>query len=502
MIRWIGTFDASLPLHGTAASRRIEARAAVGLPRHALMQRAGLAVARLALAIAPHARRVWVVAGPGNNGGDGFEAAAQLHAAGREVHVTAIGDPNRLPADAAASLARAAAAGVAVAATMPAIAPEITIDALLGLGASRAPSDAMQDLIAAINGCSGPRLAIDLPTGLDAETGRCLGARTVAATHTLALLTLKPGLFTGAGREHCGDLWFDDLDAGPERAAEPADAWCAGRSAATAVRAERGHAGHKGRFGDVIAVGGAPGMAGALVLAARAALRAGAGRVFANALDPSAPAWDAMAPELMWRPAAWHAEAELPSATVIAGCGGGDAIRDRLPALISRSGRLVLDADALNAIAADAALQSQLEARSRRGGPSVLTPHPLEAARLLGWNDASAVQAHRLHAAQALAERFGCTVVLKGSGSVIAAPQRVPALNPTGNSRLASPGTGDVLAGWLGGLWSAAQAHGAAPDPFDVAQAATWWHGAAAHGGDTTAPLTASALLDRLAAGR
>jgi hydroxyethylthiazole kinase-like uncharacterized protein yjeF len=501
MMRRIGIFDASLPLHGIAASRRIEARAAVELPRHALMQRAGLAVARLALAIAPHARRVWIVAGPGNNGGDGFEAATQLRAAGRDVHVTAVGDPNRLPADAAASLARATAAGVAVGTAPPAIAPELTVDALLGLGASRAPSDAMQDLIAAINSCRGPRLAIDLPTGLDADTGRCLGARTVAATHTLSLLTLKPGQFTGAGREHGGELWFDDLDVEAARAAEPPDAWCSGRAAATAVRAARGHAGHKGRFGDVIAVGGAPGMVGALVLAARAALRAGAGRVFASALDPSAPAWDPIAPELMWRPAGWHPDA-VAAATVVAGCGGGDAIRDHLPVLMSRGARLVLDADALNAIAADPALQSQLGARSRRGGPSVLTPHPLEAARLLGLDDAAAVQADRLRAAKALAERFGCTVVLKGSGSVIATPQRAPAINPTGNARLASAGTGDVLAGWLGGLWSAAQARGAACDPFDVAQAAAWLHGAAAHGEDTTAPLTASALLDQLAAGR
>lgn len=501
MTQRIDAVSCGLALHGIEASRRIEGRAAQALPAQALMQRAGLAVAQLAAALAPHARRIWIAAGPGNNGGDGFEAAALLKAAGREVEVTALGDPARLPVDAEASLRRAVAAGVPISDALPALAPDLAIDAVLGLGATRPPGDAMLPLIAAINQAPCLRLAVDLPTGLQADTGAALGSLVVQATHTLSLLTVKPGLLTGAGREFAGSLWYDDLGAEAARAAEPADAWCVGGEAVLRVRAARGHGGHKGRFGDVVAVGGAPGMGGALMLAARAALAGGAGRVFACALDPSLPVADPMAPELMWRTAHWREPSSLQAATVVAGCGGGQAIRDTLPLLISRSARLVLDADALNAIATDTSLQSLLQARARQGRESVLTPHPLEAARLLGAADADAVQADRLRAAQSLADRFGCTVLLKGSGSVIAASQRVPAINPSGNARLASAGTGDVLAGWLAGLWAAAQAGPAPAAAFEVAQAAAYGHGIAAQRGDPAAPLPASQLLARLAAG-
>jgi hydroxyethylthiazole kinase-like uncharacterized protein yjeF len=173
-------------------------------------------------------------------------------------------------------------------------------------------------------------------------------------------------------------------------------------------------------------------------------------------------------------------------------------VRQALPLLLSRSARLVLDADALNAIAADTALQSLLTARASRQRATVLTPHPLEAARLLALSGADKVQANRLAAAQSLAQRFACTVLLKGSGSVIAAPRRTPAINPTGNARLAGAGTGDVLAGWLAGLWSASAATGTVADAFVAARAAAYTHGAAAQRGDAAAPLTASALLARL----
>lgn len=235
MIQRVDALDATMALHGVDASRRIEARAAQALPAHTLMQRAGLAVARLAIAVAPHASRVWVAAGPGNNGGDGFEAALHLRAAGRDVQVTALGDPARLPADAAASLVRAVAAGVPIGTTLPATAPDLAIDALLGLGATRAPEGAMLPLIAAFNGMACPRLAVDLPTGLDAATGQVRGAEVATATHTLALLTLKPGLATGAGREHGGELWFDGLGVDAARAAEPADAWLVGSETASAL---------------------------------------------------------------------------------------------------------------------------------------------------------------------------------------------------------------------------------------------------------------------------
>jgi hydroxyethylthiazole kinase-like uncharacterized protein yjeF len=496
----LGPFDRPWALHDVQQSRRIEAAAAAALPPHALMQRAGLALARLALAIAPHAARVWVAAGPGNNGGDGLEAAMHLQRAGKRVQVSLAGDPSVLPPDAAASWRRAADAGVAIGeAAAPRDGADLTIDALLGLGASRAPEGVIAQLIRAVNACAGPRLAVDLPSGLAADSGTVLGAHAVRATHTLLLLTLKPGLFTAHGREHAGVLWFDDLGCASEAAAVPPRAQLADADSAALLRPARGHSGHKGGFGDVMVVGGAPGMSGALTLAARAALAAGAGRVYACALDAALPTHDAMAPELMWRPGLWRAEPTAwRDATVVGGCGGGDAVREALPVLLSRSARLVLDADALNAIAQDTSLQVLLTARASRGLATVLTPHPLEAARLLAAPSADKVQANRLAAAQSLAQRFECTVVLKGSGSVIAAPRRVPLINPTGNARLASAGTGDVLAGWLAGLWSASAATGAVADAFVAARAATYTHGAAAHAGDVCAPLTAGALLARL----
>jgi hydroxyethylthiazole kinase-like uncharacterized protein yjeF len=489
----------SQPLHGVQASRRIEAHAAKLAPTHVLMQRAGLALARMAVAIAPHARRIWVAAGPGNNGGDGFEAAMHLQQAGYSVQVSALGDPARLPSDAAASRSRAQRAGVPIGAEAPAAdAIDLVIDALLGLGARQATDGAMAAWIEAVNRVAGPRLAADVPSGLHPDTGVLPSGAAVRASHTLAFLTLKPGLFTGLGRDQAGEIWFDPLASEPARQAEPADAWLTGPDIASRVRAGRAHAGHKGRYGDVLVVGGAPGMGGALLLAARTALGAGAGRVLACPLDASMPSLDGLWPELMWRPAAWRDTAALAACTVVAGCGGGSQIGESLPGLLSRSARLVLDADALNAVAADTSLQHLLRARSGQGRLTILTPHPLEAARLLGQHGAAAVQADRLSAAQRLATRFDCCVLLKGSGSVIAAPQQAPAINPSGNARLASAGTGDVLAGLLGGLWSAAQANAVPAAPFDVACAGAWLHGRAAEQGNRALPLPASLLAARL----
>ncbi len=465
------------------------------------MQRAGLSVARLALAIAPHAQRFWVAAGPGNNGGDGLEAAMQLRRAGKDVQVSLAADASQLPVDAAASFRRAADAGVAIGeATSAPDDVDLAIDALLGLGATREPEGAVALLLRALNATACERLSVDLPSGLSSDSGAPLGQTVVRATHSLALLTLKPGLFTALGREFSGALWFDDLGCANEAAAVPPRAQLGDADSARHLRRARGHAGHKGGYGDVVVVGGAPGMSGALALAARAALAGGAGRVFACALDPSLPAHDANAPELMWRPALWRDDPRhWQDATVVCGCGGGEAVREALPLLLSRSARLVLDADALNAIAADSALQSLLTARASRNRPTVLTPHPLEAARLLALPTADKVQGNRLAAAQSLAQRFSCTVLLKGSGSVIAAPRRTPVINPTGNARLAGAGTGDVLAGWLAGLWSASAATGVVADAFVAARCAAYLHGATAQRGDLSAPLTASALLAALA---
>ena len=480
-----------LALHLTASSREIEAHAQARLPTHALMARAGAAVARLAIAIAPHARRIWIACGPGNNGGDGLVAARLLHAQGHQVQVSLI--PARAdgpPADAAWALAQAQAEGVPISSELPGFRPDLVIDALLGLGSTRAPDGAMAQWIAAMNSMDAPVLAVDLPTGLASDSGRLLGAAAVQASHTLALLTPKPGLFTAQGREQCGTLWFDDLGVLPDCSA---DAWLLGRDCLDAGCSQPGHAAHKGSQGDVLVVGGAPGMQGAARLAARAALAAGAGRVYACMLDESAGV-DTQRAEIMHWPLARLADVPAwKQHCIVAGCGGGSAVAAQLPPLLRHAARLVLDADALNAIAADTALRALLQARRDQGLATVLTPHPLEAARLLDCASGAEVQADRLAAAAALSGRYGCTVILKGSGSVIASPEQPLTINSSGSAALATAGSGDVLAGWLGGLWAQLPARSA----HELACAAVYWHGLAGET-QTAGPLRAGDLIERM----
>ncbi len=499
----------TLGLYDATTGRAVEASALAALPGYSLMHRAGGAVAALARAVKPHARRILVLAGPGNNGGDGYEAALQLHLAGYAVTVVGHGDEARLPVDARTALMRARQGGVEVHAagtlsnnssdnlpgtgsstwwsnTAWAAAAELgpddlVIDALLGRGLGRAVTGELAAAVRRLNALALDVLAVDLPSGLPSETGWLTGSGVspcVRARWTLALLTMAPGLWTAQGRDQAGEIWFDDLGV-----ADPGLPPQARLTLWPARPAARDHSSNKGSFGDVWVIGGATGMTGAVALAARAALQAGAGRVYLQPLGTDAPSFDAQAPELMVRPCGTTASRvapaadtpaspsvlELANATVVAGCGGGAAITARLPWLIEHSHRLVIDADALNAIAASNELQQALARRSATGLATVLTPHPLEAARLLG-SSAAEVQADRLAAARALVERFGCAVVLKGSGSVVMASGLTPHINPSGNAALSTPGSGDVLAGWLAGWWSQT---GRSNDSGPTAQAAT-----------------------------
>ncbi len=495
------------PLHDSATTRRLEAQAGAGLPAHTLMQRAGAAAARLARALAPHARTVWIACGAGNNGGDGLEAAAVLHAAGCCVAVTCLADgPAHLPADAQQSWQRARQAGVPFVQEPPPLGPQdLCVDALLGLGLTPVPRRGSPDphllrCLDTLRTSAAPTLCLDLPSGLLADTGQYApglepAGPPASARHTLSLLTLKPGLFTAHGRDAAGRVWFDSL--GVDAADADACAWLASAPPARL----RLHDSHKGTYGDVAIVGGegaalrGMGMAGAALLAASAALHAGAGRVLVSLLDDplDATALASRLPECM--PRRFDTLA-LERATVVAGCGGGAAIVPLLGRILEDAHQLVLDADALNAIAADWALERALADRAHRPlCTTVLTPHPLEAARLLG-RDTAAVQADRLGAARALAERYGCTVVLKGSGSIVAAPGRAPLVNPTGNARLATAGTGDVLAGLIGArLAGAPKGDDAA---FRAAAVACWQHGAVADGWPLHQPLTAGSLARAL----
>lgn len=464
------------PLHDVASTRALEQALAATLPPHTLMQRAGLATARLALALAPHARTFWIACGPGNNGGDGLEAALHLQQWGKQPLVTWLGSPQAVPADAQTSYARAQAAGVQFL-DEPPPACDACIDALLGIGATHGAEGQLADWIHRINALAVPVLAVDLPSGLNADTGHVSGPA-VRATHTLSLLTLKLGLYTAEGRDLAGQVWLDDLGANSTAAAAHATLGGAPRLLA------RPHASHKGSYGDVAVFGGAPGMGGAALLAASAALHSGAGRVFVALLDGGSLAVDTSQPELMFRTPDALKPAQL---TVVIGCGGGAAVAAQLPRILSSADRVVIDADALNAIANDSQLAQLLRARAARGRQTVLTPHPLEAARLLA-NSAVEIQHDRLAAAHTLAQRFSCTVVLKGSGTVIAAPEGTPVINPTGNARLATAGTGDVLAGMIGARLAQGET------AFDAACAAVWLHGRAADTWPAAQPLTANAL--------
>lgn len=488
----------ALPLYDSTGARALEALAAATLSPHTLMRRAGLGVARLAAAVAPRARRCWIAAGPGNNGGDGFEAAVHLHRLGWTVQVGFVGDAAKLPPDAAAALARARAAGVPIdpQATLPEGlgADDLVIDALLGRGLRRPAEGRIAALIEQLNHSRAPVLSVDLPSGLPGDTGALAADEPcVVARWTLALLGLPAGLFTAQGRDHAGDIWWDDLAvATPATATIAPVGWLEGGRSVARHRPVRQHAHHKGSFGDVWVVAGAAQMGGAAVLAARAALRAGAGRVYVAPLAGTRDPADALHPELMLGTLDTLPDERLQQATVVAGCGGGDAIAAVLPRLLQHAGRLVLDADGLNAVAAAPTLRTALAARRH----TVLTPHPLEAARLLGL-DTGAVQADRLHAARTLADQLGAVVVLKGSGSVVASPGALPSLLPVGNAALATPGSGDVLAGWLGGTWS--QWPGGPEAAAQAARLAVWQHGRAAErrhpdGG----ALPASALIEAL----
>jgi hydroxyethylthiazole kinase-like uncharacterized protein yjeF len=468
-----------LPLHRREAAVAHERASAVGLPPGALMARAGAAVARLARALRPHAPHVLLLAGPGNNGGDAWEAATRLHAAGVDCSLCWLGDMDRLPADAARARRGALAAGVKASpwgSDAPPSGTALVIDGVFGRGLQRPLSSDAAGLCQTVNGWGLPVLAIDVPSGLDADTGMPPAAGPVLRAHwTLALLSLPPGLFTGQGRDVAGAVWYHDLACPP-----PADTACAALEGheIRALGPLRPADGHKGRFGDLHVVGGAPGMVGAAWLSARSALLAGAGRVHLHLLDPDASLVDPVRPELMAR-AHRPDDPRLADATVVAGCGGGVGIRGVMPDLLERAGPMVLDADALNALAQTPSLGDALRRRADRGQVTVLTPHPLEAARLLGWT-VGEVQADRLAAAHALAQAFDCLAVLKGSGTVTAAPGATLRVNPTGHAALSTPGSGDVLAGWIGGWWAQAPAPAARATFLDLASRAVFLHGLAA----------------------
>lgn len=471
------------PLYTVAEIRAIEHAAAQRLPEGALMQRAGQAGANEALDLLPftiNRARVLVLAGPGNNGGDALETAAHLGHAGAQVTILHIA-PSGTPAPervAALQRARSSPARFAgddaltqAAAMAGATDWSLVVDGLFGIGLARPVTGELAALVAAVNTLRCPIVALDVPSGLDADTGSIVGAAdggtAVRATHTVSFIGDKPGLHTAEGRDHAGLVMVSNLDIDRDLFPAPRARLSDVTLFAHCVRRRR-HSSHKGSHGSVAVVGGARGMAGAPILAGRTALNSGAGRVYACFVG-EAPAFDAAQPELMCRSAQ---EFEFDSAVLVIGPGMGTsaASAEMLASALHTSSPAVLDADALNLLAAGETLRQQL---AQRKAPCILTPHPLEAARLLG-STAAQVQADRPAAARALAQQLSATVVLKGSGTVIAGRDGAIVINTTGNPALATAGTGDVLSGLCGSLLAQGW-----PE-WEAALAGVWLHGMAA----------------------
>ncbi|MYN15855.1 NAD(P)H-hydrate dehydratase [Rugamonas sp. FT107W] len=464
------------PLYSSAEIRAIEHAAAAALPDGVLMQRAGQAGANAALDLLPFSTskaKVLILAGPGNNGGDALETAAHLAYAGAQVTVLHFPPQSAPSAERAAAMRRAQTSDARFAdldlAMVAGTEWMLVVDGLFGIGLQRPLAGALRELAEAVNGLKCSVLALDLPSGLDADTGAIVGLDGVAihATHTITFIGNKPGLHTCDGRDYAGLVDVSRLDIDASHFAPARLHLNDVKFFSRHLRARR-HNTHKGSYGSVAVIGGARGMSGAPLLAARAALNSGAGRVYALFVEDPLPC-DSGQPELMCRLAD---DFDLGAATLVIGPGlsASRHASELLERAIASGGALLADADALNLLASSPALQTAL---AQRQASSILTPHPLEAARLLG-STITDVQADRIGAARKLAASLNAHVVLKGSGTVIAAPNGDAVVNTTGNPALATAGTGDVLSGLCGALLAQGW------PLWEAALAGVWLHGMAA----------------------
>ncbi len=471
----------------TAAEMRAIDAAAIagGVPGHALMERAGAAVARAARALLGPGGRVLALCGGGNNGGDGYVAARLLHAGGVGTFAVSIVPPDALRGDARAAFEAARTVGVPLldAAALPQLQAsqgDVLLDALLGTGLARAPEGLHAAAIARLAElrAGGSRVvALDVPSGLSADTGRPLGP-CVAADRTVTFAFLKRGLVLHPGAAFAGEVELADIGIpAAAAAAVPSSCELLTEREAQALVPPRAPDAHKGDAGRVLVVAGSPGKGGAAHLALSGALRGGAGLVTLLARPEVLPFALAGRPEAMSRPLpgagplgpddldALLAAAKGVDAIVIGpGLPRGPETGPLLRAFLERAGRpAVLDADALNALAERPGLVAGLPV------PVVLTPHPGEMARLTGSTIAD-VQADRIGLAARQARAWGCVLVLKGARTVVASPEAAPAVVEAGNPGMATGGTGDVLAGLVGALLA-----GGLP-AFDAARAATFAH--------------------------
>jgi NAD(P)H-hydrate epimerase len=436
-------------VYSAAQVRELDRRAIehFDLPGYELMTRAGHATLNALRERWPGVRSLLVCCGPGNNGGDGYVLARIARAQGLTTHVVALADPARLDGDARRAHDDFVAAGGTTRpfAAEAMVAADVIVDALFGIGLARAVDGPAAACIDAINALGRPVVAVDIPSGLQADTGQVLG-RAVRAALTVTFIGRKLGCHVGAGPDHAGRVVFDSLGVPPvvydgiEPLARRLDS-----SVVAQALPRRARTAHKGSNGHVLLIGGAAGMGGAVRLAGEAALRAGAGLVTVAAHPQSLGAL-AQRPELMSLAlaSARDLDAMLERASVVAlgpGLGVSSWAAEILDAVCAAGKPLVLDADALNLLAR----------QPRARADWVLTPHPGEAARLLGIG-ATAVQAERLAAVSQLSARYGGTVVLKGAGTLVSTQGEVPWLCDRGNPGMAVAGMGDVLTGVIAGI--------------------------------------------------
>jgi NAD(P)H-hydrate epimerase len=442
----------SLPLaiHTAAQVRDLDRHAihVLGIPSYTLMTRAGAAACSLLGSAWPQARRIVVVCGPGNNGGDGYVLARLARQAAMDVTTVCASDPAQLKGDAHRAFQEYLAAGGEAHPWREELVDDadVIVDAIFGTGLSRSVEGAAANQIRAINARRTPVLALDIPSGLHADTGQALGVA-ITAARTLAFIGLKLGFYVGVGQEHAGRVSFDDLDV-------PGDVLAS--IAPVAVRLDdgelraalppRSRTTHKGAQGRVLVIGGDRGMAGAARMAGEAALRVGAGLVTVATRSENVAAIVGARPELMCRgvehPDALRALIERADVLALGpGLGQGEWSDALFEAAVRSNKPAVIDADGLNLLAQ----------RPRTNARWILTPHPGEAARLLGATVAQ-IQADRLGAVSALAARYQATIVLKGAGTLIKSGDSLPALCDRGNPGMASGGIGDVLTGVIAGL--------------------------------------------------
>jgi hydroxyethylthiazole kinase-like uncharacterized protein yjeF len=435
-------------------------------PDSPLMDRAGAVAAELAGTLASESGEpVLILAGPGNNGGDALVAARHLAAQGARVMVVSRADPARLPPDAARAWAAWQENGGRVLTDIP---PSqrygLVIDGLFGVGLTRDVTGTEARWIAQANALCCPRLALDVPSGLDSDSGTVSGCA-VRADHTLTFLGLKPGLLTADGPDYAGELHLDTLGIDPAMLPVPAGSALTQRESRHRLPT-RARNSHKGLYGHVGIIGGDTGMVGACLIAGRSALQYGAGRVTLGVVDERIVV-DYGEPRLMFADPDKLTTAPLDVLAVGPGLGQRARAHALLEAALLAPCPLVLDADALNLLAGD---PGRVKQAASRIPPLLLTPHPGEAARLLGVSGAE-IQGNRIEAARTLSQTYRAEVALKGAGTVIAHPDGRYAINTTGGPWLAQAGSGDRLTGMVAALLGQGMAAG------DALEAAVWLHG-------------------------